>query len=276
MKALDEAKAIIFDLDGTLYEGDEHFKLYVKLTSEKLSQEKDKKQYVQEVRDVLNGKHPMRIGTVLDKKRRNILTVDPITFDIKKVTDWLGNKLSEDKVLDLYGSKIKYNVHQFTFIGDGWSPPVAVAAQYGLSPEIVRAVYHQVKEKMVGEDYKLPITEGLKEGLWRLKKASKTLILMTNSDEADVRRLLDALGLTSCFNYLLTSAKKPFKSTANFKNILERYHLVPEDVVSVGDNFFNEIAPALRLGMKGVYITQNDFPYKSANLTVVKTLANQI
>ncbi|MFD2617168.1 HAD family hydrolase [Terrilactibacillus laevilacticus] len=276
MKVLDEAKAIIFDLDGTLYEGDDHFKLYIKLTSEKLSHEKDKKKYAQEVQDILNGKHPMRIGTVLDKKRRNILTVDPFTFDIKKVTDWSGIQLSEEEVLDIYGSKIKYNVHQFTFIGDGWSPPVAVAAQYGLSPEIVRGVYQQVKETMVSGDYTLPITEGLKEGLWRLKRASKTLILMTNSDEADVRRLLAALGLTSCFSYLLTSAKKPFKSTTNFKQILEKYHLIPEEVVSVGDNFFNEIAPALRLGMKGVYITQKDFPYKSANLTVVKTLSNQI
>ncbi|WKB35108.1 HAD family hydrolase [Terrilactibacillus sp. S3-3] len=129
---------------------------------------------------------------------------------------------------------------------------------------------------MVGKDFPLHQTPGLKKGLMKLKKEGKKLILMTNSEAEDVSRLLKKLELSDVFHERLTLAKKPYQTEGHLQAMMERFNLEPGRIVSVGDNFLNEIAPALRLGMKGVYISPvADSPYDYSGLTVVTTLAGQ-
>jgi putative hydrolase of the HAD superfamily len=155
-------------------------------------------------------------------------------------------------------------------IGDGWWLPFVTAKHYGVNDTYTS--YNKTKEYMVTDQFELTKTPGLKQGLLELKE-SKKIVLCTNSDIDDVGRLLKELELDTVFEHILTSAMKPTNTESHFKKLLEQYGVEPHEVVSIGDNFINEIAPALKLGMKAVYIHASSRS-DSENLFVVPTLAN--
>lgn len=276
MRAFENAEAIIFDLDGTLYEGTEHYDYFARVLSNYIQEEKARKQYLDEYHEMTAWKHPLAIGKVLDRKRQVILTIDPMTNEIERVTEWTGEEWPVSAVLKTYGKSIAVDREKFAFVGDGWLLPILAGARHGIHAKYMQPSYQKVKEDMVGKDFLLKQTPGLKEGLRQLKTEGRKLILMTNSEADDVSRLLKKLDLDDVFHERLTMARKPYQTESNLQAIMERFNLEPGRVVSVGDNFLNEIAPALRLGMKGVYISPvANSPYTYSGLTVVTTLARQ-
>lgn len=263
-----EIELVIFDLDGTLYEGTDHFDYY----AEQLKQHVDpalKDKFSSEYERMKMGDHPVTIGKAYDVKRDLVLTIDPMTIMVSAASDWDGELLSQDKVAEYYSDVLQFDFEEMIAIGDGWWLPFVTAKHFGV--EDCYPSYLATKEYMVTDQFTLEKLEGLRENLIELKK-EKNIVLMTNSDSEDVGRLLKELALDGVFDHIITSAKKPSRTTPIFEELLKLYEINPEQALSVGDNFINEIAPALLLGMQAKYITPHSFKVEHKNLEVIPSV----
>ncbi|MFC7062774.1 HAD family hydrolase [Halobacillus seohaensis] len=267
-----EAKCLIFDLDGTLYEDTHHFEFYANLLKKELTSEKQndfKKDYL----EIMAGEHPLTIGKAYDRIHDQILSIDPYTDRVVAVHEWNGEQWEDEKVLERYNKPVTYDFEKVIAIGDGWWLPFSVANHYGLSLEKCYQCYMLTKEFMVSEQFVLTKTPGLKASMEKWKK-EKWLVLVTNSELYDVNNLLRELELENIFDQVISSAKKPTLTKKHYGDILLAYELFPEEVISIGDNFINEVAPALTKNMKAILIQPNAVTYNHPNLKVVPSFRN--
>ncbi|UCZ52069.1 HAD family hydrolase [Bacillus shivajii] len=261
----------IFDLDGTLYEGTDHFDFYANRLLNDVPKEKHG-QFWSDYENMKDGKHPVKIGKAYDVNRDLAVTVDPMTLTVVEAHDWKGNKV--DEVERMYGKEqLTFDFENLVAIGDGWWLPFACAKHHGVDDCQPR--YHETKEYMVSDEFKLEPILGLREFLIQLKK-SASIVLMTNSDREDVGRLLKELNLENVFEHIITSAQKPTQTDGLFTELQKQYDVEKEEMVSVGDNFINEIAPALLKGMKAVYISEHPHQTEHERLTQVNRITDWI
>lgn len=269
----EQSDLIIFDMDGTLYEGYEHFKLHTNNLLEKLSPENQEK-FKEIYNLVLEGKHPLQIGKIYDADRDLFWSWDPFEEKLIEARNW------NDEVIEVEDAPSHMAAQDFDFInwvpiGDGWWPPYAIARHFGLSVVDIQESYNLTKKQMAEKEGYLNQTPGLKEYLMELKK-EKILIVCTNSDEADAKRLLRFLDIDQCFHELIPSALKPVMTKKYFLHVLDKYKVEPQKAVSVGDNYMNEIAPALQLGMYAVWLTNvTEKPVEDERLILTNTLAQE-
>ncbi len=264
------AQVFVFDLDGTLYEGTDHFDYYAERLLLDVSSE-NKAAFRADYEKMKAGEHPVKIGKAYDVERDTILTLDPFTLKVVKAEAWDGEEWSEDQKNEVYSGQLSFDFETMIAIGDGWWLPFVAAKHYGVQKCYPR--YVETKEYMVTEQFQLEQIAGVRQGLETLKQ-SKKIVLVTNSDIDDVGRLLKELDLDGIFQHIVTSAKKPSRTEEIFKQIIEQYEVKPEEVVSVGDNFINEIAPALQMGMKAIYIDPLQGDLTHEQLKVVKSLGD--
>ncbi|MFX3624724.1 MAG: HAD family hydrolase [Ectobacillus sp.] len=269
-KIIDKCKVIIFDLDGTLYEGTSHFDYYAKQIEETLPVEQ-RPLFAEDYEKMKRGAHPLTIGKVYDKEYDVILTLDPLSLKAIEVHTWTGQKWRAEKVQSIYSTPIIYDTARMIAVGDGWWLPYAAGAHYGA--ENMRSAYDKTKIYMSSTDFHLPKTPGLQKALLKLRNEKK-LVLITNSDELDVKRLLRGLELHEVFDFVITDALKPIETIKHFQMVISKHGVKAEEVVSIGDNFINEISPALKLGMYAVYITPHPTEFRHHHLMTVPTLAN--
>lgn len=267
-----EAKLFIFDLDGTLYEDTDHFDYYASLLQQNLPTDKQQA-FASDYSQMKAGKHPVTIGKAYDVERDAVITIDPMTEKATAVQDWNGSEWLPDMVQQVYPNPLHFNFEKMIAIGDGWWLPQVTARHYGLTARQVQDCYNKTKEYMVTDEFQLTKTPGLKDGLIHLGR-QKNLVLVTNSEIDDVTRLLKELDLENLFDDIVPLALKPANTKKHFHSIMSRYGASPGETVSIGDNFINEIAPALALGMKAVYIQPYRREETNGNLCIVRSLAN--
>ncbi|WP_052158649.1 HAD family hydrolase [Halobacillus sp. BBL2006] len=267
---IEQARALIFDLDGTLYEDTDHFLHYAELLKQKAIIEK-RTMFKKDYQAIMRDNHPLAIGKVYDQKRDVIITVDPFTNQATQVEEWSGESWSDHEVDVVYPGCLTYDFESLIAIGDGWWLPYSVAMHYGVATREARKCYTATKNFMSSNQFQLTKTRGLKESLHNWK-ADKVLILVTNSEAYDVERILKILELEGIFHRIVHSAEKPIRTKAIFQEMLEAYGLEPEGIVSIGDNFMNEIAPALEMDMKAIFIHKNVASVSHSNLIEVKSL----
>lgn len=253
LKQLKKVDLVVFDLDGTLYEDTDHFDYYADCLAGQLDSEV-RKEFWEDLKKSRSGQHPLKIGRVYDVEKDLILQ---ITIDGQVISgwNWSDNKLSKDLLNELYPKKITCNMHSRIYLGDGWWPPAAIAYHYGL--ESTEACYLETKEWINNnDDFLKPIT-GLREALENLKK-EKTIILATNSDVQDTEAILNNLELRDLFQDIYTSCNKPEDSYDLFNGIMDKYNCSPANLLSIGDNYLNEIGPVIKLGGRAVLIDRED------------------
>ncbi|MCT1904269.1 HAD family hydrolase [Oceanobacillus sojae] len=267
---LKDYKLVIFDLDGTLYEGTEHFDYYAKLLQEKVAPAYQA-DYLREYEAMKAGKHLVSIGKVYDAARDLVLTIDSLTFEVSAAYRWNGEKLSETETQEYYPGPQQFDFNHLVAIGDGWWLPFASAKHYGVEENY--SSYLATKEFMVSDDFTIEKLEGLRTYLLQLKEKTQ-IVLLTNSDREDVTRLLNELDLTNIFDHMITSAKKPAYTKKWMEHLIEQYEIESAEAVSVGDNFINEIAPALSLGMDAVYIQPHGHNEERDGLKVIDSLTD--
>ncbi|SET73295.1 putative hydrolase of the HAD superfamily [Salinibacillus kushneri] len=270
---IEKTDVIIFDLDGTLYEGDQHFALMVNHLKQRLP-EKHHQSFDELYQQSLAGKHALTIGKVYDIQEDVIWTWNPFTTELTNAQNW-NNELVHIKNAPDKLAVSEFDYKRFVPIGDGWWPPYSIARHFGLSNEDTQWAYRRTKEQMAKLDGMLEPTPGLQEYLEELSKTKK-LVLITNSEMEDVHRLLRFLDLDHIFSDIVPSALKPTNTKKHFKDVLARYNEKPEQVLSIGDNFMNEVAPALQLGMYAVWLTTSkEEPVKEEKFMKIRTLATK-
>lgn len=253
--AILDARLLIFDLDGTLYEDTDHFDYYASLLKETLPPEK-RDAFTTEYRKILAGDHPLSIGKVYDVTRDAILQLDPATLEVEAACDWDGSPWPQNRIRQTYPGSLTLDFDRTVAIGDGWWIPFAVAKHYGAGDTY--PFYVKTKEYLAAHEHLLTRTPGLKSWLEEQRK-TKILVLVTNSERDDVQRLLSRLHLDGLFHRIVTSARKPTHTAKIFQSLIRDYRVSPTEAVSIGDNFLNEIAPALNLGMKAVFLQGTPF-----------------
>ncbi|NJP36789.1 HAD family hydrolase [Alkalicoccus luteus] len=242
-----ERAMYIFDLDGTLYEGTAHFDYYAALMKQELPAEWQKA-FERDYEQMKRGEHAVKIGTAYDTEQDTILEVDPFTSRITAVKSWSGEKLDASMYTD---GPQEFDFEQIVAIGDGWWLPFACARHYGIRD--CQPFYHETKRFMGTESFQLKKIEGLPAFLKQLSDVFPT-VLVTNSDAEDTNRLLGELNMRSIFHKVVPSAGKPAATATLFEELINEFGHMPQTVTSVGDNLMNDVAPALRLGMRGVFI----------------------
>lgn len=267
-----EAQLIIFDLDGTLYEDTSMFNHYAHELMLELDEDK-KTAFRNEYQKILTGEHILSIGKVYDVERDLVLGVNPITLKVKEAWTWEGEKLPSIEVKHAYPSPILLDFHNMIAIGDGWWLPNACAKHFGVIDTY--SAYERTKDFMASDSFELKPIPNLKNALLHLT-SRKQCIVLTNSQYEDAIRILDMLELSDLFIDVLSGANKPSQTVSYFKKLIGNYDLSPEQCLSIGDNFINEIAPAIQLGMKTIFIDYYKQDYPEYDGIKVKSLAETI
>lgn len=259
--SLDDVGIVIYDLDGTLYEETRHFVYYAELLRDALPPHR-RDDFWNELETIWSGRHPLRIGRVYDAEQDRILSVDE-RMRVTQAWAWSGESLEEAALEEDYPEPIVCRMEGPKIaVGDGWWIPVVCARRYGLTD--TREQYLQTKQQLHETPEWLRPIPGVADAIRKARHAVPQVVA-TNSHLEDAQELLQRLGLADVVSGLYPSCNKPTDAARWFQRICDDYDVPLERALSVGDNYLNEIVPALELGMKGVLIDgENAFDNVSA------------
>lgn len=252
-RELKDIKAVVFDLDGTLYEDTGHFNYYASRLKDKLPVEKAQN-FADDYNKVLENCHALKIGRTYDVDRDLIILQDG---KVSEVYQWNGNKLSDGELENLYPEPVPCDMNKMINIGDLWWVPAAIALHYGLNNKETYQAFLETREYMKGPDYDINPVPGLKEVLSKLKDNVR-LVLVTNSPQPDSEALLGKLSLISLFDLKIFEAGKPALARKQFEKISKELEINYPKILSIGDNYLNEILPARQLGCQTIFIDHNN------------------
>ncbi|MCL6442786.1 MAG: HAD family hydrolase [Alicyclobacillus sp.] len=234
LEQLAKCRVFIFDLDGTVYQETHHFAYYGERLAALLGP-KHADAFLQDVELILAGRHPLAIG---DK-------YDVINRVIRKDT---GTVSWEGSPVEVPPSSVVLNVE------DPWWVYGSAARHHGLSEEEVDRAYLETRAYMESDAFAMAPIPGLRAALDGLRRHGWRLALATNSPEPDSRAILTKLDLADAFDDLVFRAKKPIRSKEHFTSWQQAFGFSFDQMASIGDNFLNDVLPALELGMKAIYI----------------------
>jgi FMN phosphatase YigB (HAD superfamily) len=248
---LSRVRVILFDLDGTLYDDTHHFDRYADLIGEGLPTE-HRETFLAEYQAVTRGEHPaLRIGTFYDVKHDLILQVKE--GKVERALHWDGSVAPPLLTRQLYPGTVVPDHRTILNVGDLWWVPTAISTHYGGNPEHHEASFLRIREEMMAPSFVINPIEALAETVEGLK--GKVLrVLATNSPQADSEAILTKVGLLPHLDRLYFSSRKPAGLVPIIQGILAEYGWAPDQLLSIGDNLTNEIAPAKALGCQTVFL----------------------
>ncbi|WP_252183547.1 HAD family hydrolase [Rossellomorea vietnamensis] len=247
-------KAIIFDLDGTLYEDTHHFDFYAERLKVRTAVEYQGN-FEDDYQKIIKGSHPLRIGRVYDVSRDLILIHK--NGEVSEALTWEGEQLDEEGIRDLYREKLTFDMDTMFNVGDLWWVPNSIGRHYGLTSGESAEAFMETRTFMAAPDYQLNAIESLIEVLDNLKERV-LLVLLTNSPEEDSEIILEKLGMKDSFHLKVFNGNKPLRTKEQFEAIKEKTCVEFHEMLSVGDNLINEILPAKELGCATVLIDPHE------------------
>lgn len=99
----------------------------------------------------------------------------------------------------------------------------------------------------------LEVPEGLRDLLVDLHDRAR-LVLASNTPSRFVFPLLARLEILECFDEISCQSEKPARFAARLEGVAATTGLSPAHVMSIGDHFVNDIAPAVALGCASAYV----------------------
>lgn len=258
-------KVIVFDLDGTLYSETSHFAYYAERLKERLPRVVQD-DFMRDYRAAEKKKHVIKVGRVYDVLHDLILVhCDRI---VTEAYEWNGYKIPEERVKWLYPEPLVIDNERQISIGDFWWVPVPIAYHYGLDFDACHEAFLETRHYMMSPDFTMKKIPGLKETLEKLRTTNK-LVLLTNSPEPDSRAILRKLDLDALFDQMIFNGKKPAQTLKHFEAIKEAFAVEYGEILSVGDNWVNEIYPVQKLGVKTLFINTHELsPEHQADVVV--------
>lgn len=239
----------LFDLDGTLYEDQDHFDYYAECLARNLKPEK-RNLFWKDLIAARQGEHVLRLGRVYDLEKDLILEIER-DRRIKRAWTWEGQALEKSRIEAFYPYPARCNMENMLYMGDGWWLPAACAFHYGLKDP--GYCYQKTKQWLGEKDQSLQPIPGLAENLSLISEIYP-LVLATNSDQENTERLLKLLGLEKIFHSVFTCCEKPAGTELLVKKIEEEFAIPPRGIISIGDNFLNEIGPLRDSGAQSILI----------------------
>lgn len=255
---------IIFDLDGTLYDDVRVYDRYAHELSLFLPAHRQER-YLAEWTAAQEGRSAARVGLGYDETtdrlfryagERILSFIDwngrPAPATVEKqssVAPKESRQAQEDRPAietPIFGPE-RFN------IGDWWGLPDALAAHYGVRRDERAQAFLATRACMDSDSFPLQREPGLYELLHALHAARWRLVAMSNSPAETTHAVIRKLGLHDCFTLIAPASQKPRGLT----HFLEQAG-APGRILSIGDNYVNDIEPALRAGCGAVYIDRHD------------------
>lgn len=135
---------------------------------------------------------------------------------------------------------------------DVWNALTRAAHGLGLSYTEANAVFLDVRAAIVRGEISVEVPRGLPRLMAELRAAGVPMGVVTNSDGASARSLLRVLGFSDLARHVRGDAEKPAGFAPAVRHLFP--NTSPADVLSVGDNYPNDVAPALEVGMQAVHV----------------------
>ncbi|NSL50897.1 HAD family hydrolase [Calidifontibacillus erzurumensis] len=265
-------KAIVFDLDGTLYEETAHFDYYANRIKDKLPDEKQNL-FMRDYQLAVNFEHPLQIGRIYDVENDLILVEQ--NGRIIEAYKWNGEPVVKEKLSQLYPNKITIDYKRMLNIGDLWWVPISIGAHYGALKEQSQQAFLETRDYMMSDQFKMKPIPGLKDLLEFLYKDIH-LTLLTNSPEPDSEVILKKLGIDHLFHKKIFNGKKPVKTKKWFEQLRNEVDVKFSEILSVGDNEVNDIKPVSELGCQTIYIDTYQLGKKTTASYVVNKMSEAI
>lgn len=255
--SLKRVKALLFDLDETLYfiPSGAQFEHYGRYLADFLSPA-ERSIYLDELRKAGNDSSPIKVGRSYDPKTEWILEFDDEwhlcqahTLDGKSVPK---KTLSKHYRLGTRESDIEGLLH----LASGWAVPTTLARRRGLVREHYRKAYLATRQAMMNEPDRFPLVTPKESAAFfkELSEKKYLLFVATNSDTEDAENVLERLAIRPYFNWVYGEAKKPAHSISLFKEITEQFGIRYDELLVVGDSVYNDLRDAKRLGAQTVLI----------------------
>ncbi len=138
---------------------------------------------------------------------------------------------------------------------DHWGAAHGLALRcFGLPAEVAEAAFRRTRQDMLDPDCELEVVTPLIEALTALRGAVRVL-LATNSPRPGLTPLLERMGVTEAFDDVVPGAGKP----DGLRRLLQRelgadLRARPWRLFSLGDHYYNDLAPAVEIGAAAGYI----------------------
>lgn len=243
MKWMDEIKVVIFDLDGTLYQDDTFLGRYIAHMLKDNFNEEEIAAAVHEAYDILEGNHPVHFGCYFDRIQHDVFLHE--NFIPTSCYSWEGMKRERHVEDD----------SSLLFIGDVWGIAHLYAAKFSISQEKRIEAFEKVRYEMIEKPYAFQRHDRLFESIKSLHAEKK--IFMTNTAGETGPAFVSYLNIGSLFNEYIFDAKKPVGMDRIVKRFVKKGYK-PSEILSIGDNPFNDLLPVKRLGGRTCLIS----PYK--------------
>lgn len=247
---------VLFDLDGTLYEDPAVYDRYAQEMGAFLPAE-SRRRYLEHWDRAKAGRDAARVGMGYDAERDLLFRYarDRITSQI----DWRGQETpvrssAEEDPERPVGPPIEVPIfgHNRRNIGDLWAMADVLAMHHGVPRENRSAAFMSTRAFMATDDFQLRLRPGMRPCLSALISGGLTLIAMSNSPVESVHDVFDELGIREYFSLIVGDSGKPVGLTDWLSGVSE-----PGAVISVGDNYINDIEPALKAGAQALYIDRH-------------------
>jgi len=188
---------MVFDLDGTLYRGNEPYRFYAQSISRQLP-ESERRPYLAAMEAYLRQDSPLEVS-------------------------------------------------------DAWEAAVVLAG----GPRGVSAAYTDAfaatRRYMATPACELEVPKGLSDLLGELRDRVR-IVLASNTPARFVFPLLARLDVLEWFDEISCQSEKPDRFAARLEGVAATLRIPLDHVMSVGDHFVNDIAPAVDLGCATAYI----------------------
>ena len=233
MNWLEELKVVIFDLDGTLYQDDAFLGRYLSYMLDDTLTEAEIADLVMEAYDILDGSHSVPFGSFFDRQQHFIYEHEK--FVPTASFTWDGMKCEPPGA----------DASSLLFIGDVWCVAHVYAEKYKLPTEKRASAFEKVRYEMIAQPYGIQRHSSLFESIEAMDVERK--IFMTNTPGATGPAFVHYLNIGSLFDEYVFDAKKPVGMEKVVKSLMEEGY-EPHEILSVGDNPFNDLAPVKKLG----------------------------
>lgn len=248
---LTTVRVIVYDLDGTVYDDTRHFDLYAREIQSHLP-ESVQEAFWADYTAVLGSGHPaLQIGTFYDREKD--LVLKPRAGKIVHALHWDGSEVPDGEREQLYPGTVAPDQGRIVNVGDLWWVPTTISSHYGGSREKHGECFLKIRDVMAGDSFAMDPIPQLRETVLALK-GKVVQVLATNSPQPDSEAILSKVGLLGLLDRHYFRSNKPAGLLPIFLELSELYGAQLGQILSIGDNLVNEIAPARAMGCQTVFI----------------------
>ncbi|BFH60669.1 HAD family hydrolase [Paenibacillus azoreducens] len=248
---LEDIKVVIFDMDGTLYQEDTYMERYIRYLLEGTAHEADTETAVGMGKALRSGEQVFGFGHFYHLQ--DDLLVIRLEDGLARGYAWDGSSVPVRKKVYKFES---IPAADLLHIGDPWGIVTMFSRKYKLPETKLAEAFDRVRKEMLAAPYRFEIHGGLMQAIEQLGVEKK--VLMTNTHSESGAEFLNFMQIRHVFDEIYCGAGKPAGLESYLASLLRQGYKEYE-ILSVGDNPWNDLHPVKRIGGRTCFIS----PYPS-------------